>query len=136
MMPSYFPARELGVEVAPHEHGGQVILGAGPAREDVAHAVHLDGAAHLRAPGDEEIAHLLVGIGEGEATESSGLARPDLPRAHHCAPETAAVDSRVRVLGGHGSCSLSCGIAGSVEPGVEGVAEASRQLMTCSRFAT
>src|SRR4030095_10615095 len=73
-----FSPRELGIEVASHEHGGQVILRPGPTREDVAHAVQLDGAGYLRAPRDEEIAHLLVGIGEGEATEPSRLARPDL----------------------------------------------------------
>jgi len=39
--------------------------------EDIADPVDGDGAAGLRAPGDEEIAHLLVGIGEREPAQAA-----------------------------------------------------------------
>src|SRR5262249_6944782 len=83
-MPSYFPT-------GPPE-GREVVVGAGPAREDVADAVDRHGAAGLGTPGDEEVAHLLVGVGEGQTPEAAGLAGADLAGAHDGGPEPRGVD--------------------------------------------
>ena len=65
------PARELGVEVAAHEDRREMVLGPRPSREDVADPVHRHRAARLRAPGDEEVPHLLVGVSEREAAKTT-----------------------------------------------------------------
>ena len=91
-------ARDLGVEVAAHhEHRRQAVVAAGPAREDVPDPVHRHRAAGFSsAPGDEEIAHLLVGVGQRQAPRPAGLAGADLARAHDRAPESAGRRSRSR----------------------------------------
>ncbi len=94
-------ARELGVEVAAHQHRRQVIVRPGAPREDVADAVHRHRAARLGAPGDEEIAHLLVRVGEGQAAEAARLAGADLAGAHDGGPEARRVDGD-RIGCGHG----------------------------------
>ena len=82
--------------------GGRMVVAARAAGEDVAQAIDLDRAARLRAPGDEEIAHLLVLVGQGQPAQASGLAWSDLPRAHDGAPEPAGVDLDRRLACAHG----------------------------------
>src|SRR5262249_16972341 len=96
-----FSAGKLRVEMAAHEHRRQVIVRAGPPREDVAHAVHVHGAAGFRAPGDEEIAHLLVGIAQRDPPEPACLAGPDLARAHDGGPETGGMEAGPVFAYGH-----------------------------------
>src|SRR5207237_9995340 len=86
----------LRVEVTADQHRRQVIVRAGASREDVPDAIDGDRAPGLGAPRHEEIAHLLVGVGEREPPEPAGLARPDLAGAHDGVPEPRAVDLQVR----------------------------------------
>src|SRR6266850_497316 len=78
-----------------------MVVAAGPASEDVAHPIHADGAPRLCAPGDEDIAHLLVRVGESQPAKTSGLARPDLAGAHDGAPEPVGVDLDQRLACAH-----------------------------------
>src|SRR4029453_16157516 len=109
-------ARDLRVEMAADQHRRQMVVAAGPAGEDVAHPIDGDRAARLRAPGDEEVAHLLVGIGEGQTPEPAGLARPDLARAHDGAPEPAGIDRDRRVVCAHGPHHASARAHGTPRP--------------------
>jgi hypothetical protein len=113
--PIVLAARHLGVEVAADEHGRQMILPPGAPGEDAAQPIHRHRAARFRAPGDEEVAHLLVGIGEREAPEAAGLAGPDPSRPLDGAPEALPVDPQRAVSRGHRSLA---GRGSSLRPGI------------------
>src|SRR5215469_4443698 len=76
-----------------------MVIRARAPREDVADAIRRHGAPGLRAPRNEEVAHLLVGVGEGEPPQAAGLAWADFARAHDGRPEPRSIDRGCR---GHG----------------------------------
>jgi len=68
----------LGVDVgAAHDRGQRVVLGRAAA-EDVAHRVDRDLQVDLLAPLHEEVAGLLVLVGEGEPLHAAARSRADL----------------------------------------------------------
>ena len=92
-------ARRLGVEMAAHQHRGEVVLDAGAGGEHVAHLVDLDRAALLLAPGAEQFAALFVEIGEGEALAAAFGRGADLGHFHQRVPKSLPVDANVREVG-------------------------------------
>ena len=87
--------------MAADQHRGEVVVGPRPAREDGADAIDRHRAARFRAPRDEEITHLLVGVGESQSAQTARLARADLPGAHDRVPESRGVDPDGSVARGH-----------------------------------
>src|SRR6266404_9240291 len=104
-MPSYLPPANWVSRWLPISTGGRWSSDAGAPREDVADAIDRHRAARLGAPGDEQVAHLLVRVGEREAAEAARLAGADLAGAHHGGPEARRVDAE-QLARGHGSRAL------------------------------
>ena len=65
------------VDVAAGQHGRFVAVG-GPGADDVADAVDVDPQPEVAHPRDDEVAAFLVGVGEREARDATGLERADL----------------------------------------------------------
>ena len=88
-------ARGLGVDVAAGGHGGQVVLGAGAAREEVADGVAPQGAPKFSGPGGEELAALAVQVGQGDAAHPPARRRTDGGQRHEALPQAGAVDAQM-----------------------------------------
>jgi hypothetical protein len=87
--------RGLAVDVAAGHHGRKRIVLARAAREDVAHLVDLDGAAGILRPLAEQIARLLVEIGEGQAADAALLGGADFRHLHEAVPQPIGVDAQI-----------------------------------------
>ncbi len=87
------PAVELRVEVAANHDRRQAVFLPGPSAEDAPDLVHRDRQAGLLAPLDEQIPHLLVGIGQGQTSQAARPPLADLRRLVDGGPEPAAVDA-------------------------------------------
>ena len=85
----------LAVEMAAGADRGEIVVAARAAGEDVAHPVDLHGAAGLLAPLDEEVAALLVEVGQGEPADAALGRRADLRHLHQARPEAVTVDLHV-----------------------------------------
>jgi len=85
--------------MAAHQHGVEIVLDAGTPGEHVAHLVDLERAALLLAPGAEQLAALLVEVGEGEALAPALRRGPDLGHLHQRVPKALTIDSHIREIG-------------------------------------
>jgi hypothetical protein len=67
-------------------------VGAGPAREDVAETIDLDGAARHLRPVHEQVAHLLVLGRQSEAAQADVTEAADLRRLFETVPQALGID--------------------------------------------
>ena len=112
----------LRVEVAPHQHRRGVVLAPGAAREDVAHPVDGHLRAHVPAPGNEEVPHLLVRRIERQPAQALVPSRPDAGRRHHGVPQPIVIDLQEVGAVVHGHFAPGCG-GSNVSGGVAGERE-------------
>jgi len=70
----------------------EVVVAARAPREDVAHLVDLDRATCRLAPLHEQVAALLVEVGQGKPAHTAFRRGTDLGHFHQAAPQTVAVD--------------------------------------------
>ena len=88
-------AGRLGVQVAAGHHRRQGGVGAGAAGKDVAHLVHLDGAAGLLRPTHEQVASLTVHVAQGDAADTAARCRANARQGHQRLPKARAVNPQV-----------------------------------------
>ena len=80
------PAGGDAVDVTAGEHRRLVTVG-GPGADDVADAVDVDPQSEVAHPRDHEVATVLVGVGEREPRDASGLERADLGQRVEARPQ-------------------------------------------------
>ena len=88
------PSRAHGVDVRAG-HDRRQILPAGTCRDHVADLVDADFEAEVAHPGHDEIATLLVRVGERQPIAAAALDRPDLGQRFDPAQQASAVDPEV-----------------------------------------
>ena len=80
--------------MATGDDGGQGVVQASAAREQVADGVNADCASSGTRLGNEEIAALAVELGECEAADAALGCRADRGQTHQRIPETLPVDAQ------------------------------------------
>ena len=83
----------------------RVGISAGAGHEHGAHLVDAHGQSRRFAPGLEQLAPLLVCIGQRLAIIAPGNAGPNLGHLHQALPEPIAIDPKVLAGRGHVVCS-------------------------------
>ncbi|MNI32262.1 hypothetical protein D3C73_861690 [compost metagenome] len=75
-------ARGLSVDVAAGHDGGQVVVAARAAREDIADGVHAHVTAGLLYPAHEQVAPLAIQVGQGQAAHAAFFRTAYLRQIH------------------------------------------------------
>ena len=88
-------ARGLGVDVAAGHHRRQCIVAAGPAQEAVANLVDGHRHAGFDRPAADQVAALLVQVGQGQAADAALGRGADLREFHQRVPQPGAIDAQV-----------------------------------------
>ena len=88
-------AGRLGVEMAAHHHRSERVVLARAPGEHVAHLVDLDRAAGRFAPGAEQLAGLLVEIGQRQALAAAFRRGADFRHLHQGIPEPRPIHAHI-----------------------------------------